>query len=317
MQYGLGAIPSPHDRRDYSVASFSPIVTLGDYMPPDILKTKNQGAVGACVAYGLEHQAAVHYLMEHGHERRFDPNYVYGYRGAEDYQGEGMIVREALQMQRRNGISDEGQLLWPYAVFYAGLKNQQQYYTPEVHANAMYQRIESYYSAQTEAEIDTALLKGPVGFVIPIYSSFINPPANGILPMPNPSLESMHGAHYVVAVGKRGRYWVIQHWWGDWGDQSMLGYCMGYLPIGYPMYEAWGTIDEPLPPKQQTNITLILNNPLATVNGKQVYIDPANHSITPTVADGRTRVPLRFVAESFGAEVGYDDRTKTVTIKGR
>lgn len=162
MQYGLGAIPSPHDRRDYSVASFSPIVTLGDYMPPDILKTKNQGAVGACVAYGLEHQAAVHYLMEHGHERRFDPNYVYGYRGAEDYQGEGMIVREALQMQRRNGISDEGQLLWPYAVFYAGLKNQQQYYTPEVHANAMYQRIESYYSAQTDAAINPGNSGGPM-----------------------------------------------------------------------------------------------------------------------------------------------------------
>lgn len=47
----------------------------------------------------------------------------------------------------------------------------------------------------------------------------------------------------------------------------------------------------------------------ATVNGKEVVLD-----VAPFIVNGRTLVPIRFISETFGAEVAWDATTKTVTI---
>ena len=60
-------------------------------------------------------------------------------------------------------------------------------------------------------------------------------------------------------------------------------------------------------------ITIImqLNNPVATVNGKQVSIDSQNPKVVPMVVPpGRTLVPLRFVAENL--EIGRASCRETV-----
>jgi hypothetical protein len=36
--------------------------------------------------------------------------------------------------------------------------------------------------------------------------------------------------------------------------------------------------------------------------------------VPPKIVNGRTFVPIRFISETFGAEVGWDGATKTVTI---
>lgn len=41
-------------------------------------------------------------------------------------------------------------------------------------------------------------------------------------------------------------------------------------------------------------------------------VDKTNSAVAPVIKDDRTLVPLRFIAESFGAEVGWDETTKTV-----
>ncbi len=314
MKYGLGALPSPHDRRDYSVASFYPVKESPGWEPKHLLKPGYQGSVGACVAYGMEHMTADHEYRETGKLRRFDPNYTYGYREADHHQGEGMFPRQALQTLRRNGMPVLGHLPWDQARPYSELKD----YTISAlaHANAMYQRVQSFFSAQSWPEVDTALQYGQVPIVIPVYDSFVHCPANGELVRPDEATERSYGLHLVNVVYKRpdGRY-AFQHWWGPtWGDQSMAGYCMGYLPQDYPIYEKWGVIDEPLPRKERT-IHLILNNPIARVDGKECYIDPYNANVRAYAEQGRTMVPIRFVAEALGAEVGYEDATKTVTIK--
>ncbi len=61
-------------------------------------------------------------------------------------------------------------------------------------------------------------------------------------------------------------------------------------------------------------IELWVNNPTATVNGKQLQIDPNNPKVTPIIINGRTMVPVRFLAEALGCEVKWIANTKTIIL---
>ncbi|MGC9100512.1 MAG: stalk domain-containing protein [Caldisericum sp.] len=61
-------------------------------------------------------------------------------------------------------------------------------------------------------------------------------------------------------------------------------------------------------------IELYIGNPLASINGVQTAIDKDNPQVAPFIKDGRTMLPLRFIAENFGAEVLWDSVNKKVTI---
>ena len=56
-------------------------------------------------------------------------------------------------------------------------------------------------------------------------------------------------------------------------------------------------------------ITMQIGNKMAYVNGVPVSLD-----VPPQIIKGRTLVPIRFVSENLGAEVGWESNTKTVTI---
>ncbi len=62
-------------------------------------------------------------------------------------------------------------------------------------------------------------------------------------------------------------------------------------------------------------VALKVDNPNAYAKGAKTYVDTANLDIMPLVQNGRTLVPVRFIAEKFGAEVGWDDATQTVSVK--
>lgn len=57
------------------------------------------------------------------------------------------------------------------------------------------------------------------------------------------------------------------------------------------------------------NITLQIANSNAEVNGRAEELLSA-----PELTNGFTMVPLRFISETFGAEVGYDGETKRITV---
>ena len=61
--------------------------------------------------------------------------------------------------------------------------------------------------------------------------------------------------------------------------------------------------------KDDTNIVLLIDSATAYVNGEAVKMDASAF-----IADGRTFTPARFVAENLGAQVEWDEATKTVTI---
>ncbi len=56
-------------------------------------------------------------------------------------------------------------------------------------------------------------------------------------------------------------------------------------------------------------IELWIGRSTAMVNGEPMILDAP-----PTIINGRTMVPLRFCAETFGAEVGWDGTTQTITL---
>ncbi len=64
-----------------------------------------------------------------------------------------------------------------------------------------------------------------------------------------------------------------------------------------------------------TKIEMWINKPTAIVNGKAVYIDPANHNVVPVIVNARTMLPVRFVAESLGAQVEWDEALQKITVK--
>lgn len=63
-----------------------------------------------------------------------------------------------------------------------------------------------------------------------------------------------------------------------------------------------------------TTIILTIGRNSALVNGKPLAIDPKNSKVVPLISSGCTMLPLRFVAENLGLKVGWNAKTKAVTL---
>ncbi len=61
-------------------------------------------------------------------------------------------------------------------------------------------------------------------------------------------------------------------------------------------------------------VVLTINSPVALKDGKECMIDAQNLNVAPKIINDSTFVPLRFLSEGFGAEVTYDDATRSVKI---
>lgn len=61
-------------------------------------------------------------------------------------------------------------------------------------------------------------------------------------------------------------------------------------------------------------IILQLGNYAAAKDGNLCHIDPSNKNVAPFTSNDRTLIPLRFIAESLGLEVSWQDETQTVTL---
>lgn len=61
-------------------------------------------------------------------------------------------------------------------------------------------------------------------------------------------------------------------------------------------------------------IRMRIGHEKATVNIKEIQIDPKNPKVVPIISGGRTLVPMRFLAENLGCKLDYDQKTKKITI---
>ena len=63
------------------------------------------------------------------------------------------------------------------------------------------------------------------------------------------------------------------------------------------------------------SVVLAIGKNKALAKNTLKQIDPDNASVFPQIVNSRTLVPVRFISENFGAEVDWDEQTKTVTLK--
>ncbi|RIE06907.1 tandem-95 repeat protein [Candidatus Cryosericum terrychapinii] len=92
------------------------------------------------------------------------------------------------------------------------------------------------------------------------------------------------------------------------------------LPLRALVHELGGSIAWNAKTRQVTvkarGVTMVLTigKNTATVSGKSILIDPANSKVVPIILGGRTFLPVRFIAEQLGLEIGWYPPTRTITI---
>lgn len=67
--------------------------------------------------------------------------------------------------------------------------------------------------------------------------------------------------------------------------------------------------------RKSDTLFMVIGESASFVNGKKILIDPANKQVVPYIKNERTLVPLRFVSESIGAEVLWEDGWDYCLIK--
>ncbi len=81
--------------------------------------------------------------------------------------------------------------------------------------------------------------------------------------------------------------------------------------------DTWSVSDDTIPAARQAGgvVAMLIGSPNVLAKEKKTFVDTANTTIMPITQNGRTLVPVRFIAESFGAQVSWIDATQTVTVK--
>lgn len=305
-EHFYGCLPSPPDERDYKAKEY---VTMGvrpqEHIPKEFAPILNQGQVGSCVAHSI---ATMKWYQEHDESmsyEQFSTDFVYHNRLDTDWQGSGMMMREAASHVIKDGLCYYKSLPtnteYPNAttkVFVESLKDKAKecktlryVYCNDLEelANCIWQYKGAILSINVKLSFDSFFLKDEKSWVLPI-------------PKDN---EKSYGYHCVCACGYNKDGIIIQNSWGDvWG-------CNGFavLPWDYPTKEIIAFVDER---KDWDIIELKIGSKVGLVNNREIYLDaPAK------IKNSRTYVPLRFIGEALGAEVEWDYNTRSITIKDK
>jgi|GEM_PF-716748 len=125
---------------------------------------------------------------------------------------------------------------------------------------------------------------------------------------PNNPIITVNGTSKEIDPGRRTKPIIIKEW------------SRTVVPIR-AIVEALGGITEWNAEEREVTIKfkdsvikLWIDKPQAKVNGIMKWIDLDNHSVKPVIVNGRTMLPLCFIAESLGCIVNWDPDTRTITI---
>lgn len=247
-KFQLGAMPSPKDDRDYTISSLGAPMTFPDTFCLDYNgEIKNQGEVGSCVAHSLSYTREITEMIQTKENKKFSVGFIYANRGPLQWQGEGMIPREALSQLRDYGdvLHDD----FPQNLIYPEASNLLNVNKDTLLTKAYPNRISAYYLISSTEEVKTALLTlGSVTAMLPIYSSFWNiSKDHPIAPIPSTNSETLYGYHEITIIGwENNSTWITLNSWGpEWGINGRF-----YIPFNFPIREMWSISDQVIPQPQ-------------------------------------------------------------------
>ena len=163
IEYGLGAIPSPKDIRDY--VATATIQDFPDSFELPMPEVKNQGNVGACVAHALATVVEYFEMIQENSTTKLSTAYIYGNRSNTDYKVVGMVTREAIDALLKYG--DVTLEEYPSNTEVPGAIELFEYFAIELIPNGVKRRISSYYRLYDVAAMKATLLqRRPIVFTI-------------------------------------------------------------------------------------------------------------------------------------------------------
>lgn len=228
---------SPYDIRDYVINSQAASEFPETFKCSVTVPVKNQGSKPTCAAHVLSSLVEYHNKRQTGTYTEFSTNFIYGYRPEGYYQGDGMVIRDALKT-----ISKVGN------VYYSNCKGNYDVAKAidcvnknlnTLKEQAYPHRISTYYRCNTTEEIKTALMThGPV--VVSITTHEGSRIKNDVYTY-DPTKPG--GRHCVLLYGWNEKGWLSQNSWGKLyaGDGRFI------IPFDYKFNECWGITDTIIP----------------------------------------------------------------------
>lgn len=298
IQRATGALPSPKDDRDYPVTASRAAGRLdipSKHICP-LQTVKDQGSVGACVAFSLSSVIESLMYKDRGYAIPISPGYIYLNMGPDDYKGYGRYPREVLKRLQKVGCV-------PHREFYH-LSEATTTSCPSIKdCNPRFQ-IGNYYCIYTPEQAKQFIANEDTYISITVHcnTGLACSKYNGeyiIEALPNVQVgKSSHQVcivgyddNFVASGGSKGAF-LIQNSWGDgWGDA-------GYAWLLYKDYytfviEAWGIEAEY---RQIMHHNIGTDN--FTINGIEAKMDTPSRLI-----DDCTMMHIRSVTETRGDNV--------------
>ena len=235
-EFILGAIESPTDLRDYDysmVTGSSEEIEIPEKFELDYdIPVQNQGNVGSCVAHALME------MKSYIDNDMYSIGFIYGNRNDNDFQGSGLIAREALKHLVKEG--DCFKESFDYNIEYPEIRNKMS----EIGIDKLYAEASQFkslaYIRLSADEIKEYLVKykKPIMIVVRVYKNFYTAKTNkGIIP--SKPVGAYKGNHAMVIVGYDKDTLKIVNSWGNTGDNGYY-----YLDINSSIIkELWALED--------------------------------------------------------------------------
>ena len=233
----LGAIESPTDLRDYDysmVTGSSEKIDIPEKFELDYdIPIQNQGNVGSCVAHALME------MKSYIDNSMYSVGFIYGNRKEEDWQGHGLIIREALKCIVKNG--DCFKESFDFNIEYPEIRNKMS----EIGIDKLYAEASQFkslaYIRLSADEIKEYLVKykKPIMIVVRVYKNFYTAKSNkGIIP--SEPVGAYKGNHAMVIVGyDKDTLKMVNSWGNITGDNGYY-----YLDINSSIIkELWALED--------------------------------------------------------------------------
>ena len=329
MNYGLGALYSSIDQRDYAITKFT-TEQLDKNQPVPEVQAKfrqqhidNQGKTSLCSAYTMCNKVTTRVLQRTGEYVLFSPAAFYGNREHMAYHGEGMMGRDTMQGARKSGFIRRDLFPIEKGTFYQcrDTFNMKSAFYKE---NSIVNKTEGFALLRDAYEVAQYIKQEevPCWIAFDIYENIVNAEYTGIIEQPSGKHLGGHAvlAHDIVYIKGQPYFKFANSWGKSWGDKGW-----GYLPVNM-MREAWGDYDRsPLEEEgYPTEFVIPLKDFSETMNTRTIWCNTKgvkleteygarviSHRIEVTdgkavaLVDKRTMIIVRPLWEAIGWHVEY------------